>query len=189
MIVMHSHSEFTGRKSVVALGMFDGVHIGHQKLIRTAVELAKSMDAECIVCTFDRHPLSLLKPEIAPEPLMTLEENLHKFEQLGADCALIQPFTKEFAGMLPEDYIEQLVDSLHAKAIVIGENYSFGREGRGNAQMVRQRATKYGYRAQIVEPVADSEGLISSTRIRKLMKSGEEERAKALLDIRNTQEV
>lgn len=183
MILLHSAQEFTGHASVVALGMFDGVHIGHQALIRTAVQLAKEMNAVSIVCTFDRHPLAVLRPERAPEPLLTLEENLEKFARLGADAALIQPFTKEFAGMLPEDFIESLADNLRAKAIVIGENYTFGREGRGNAQMVRQLAGKYGYRAKIVVPVTDAEGLISSTRIRSLLRAGDTERAKDLLDI------
>lgn len=184
MIVLHSAEEFKGRASVVALGMFDGVHIGHQMLIRTAVGLAKQMNVQSIVCTFDRHPLSLLKPEYAPEPLLSPEENLRKFEQLGADAVLIQPFTREFAGMLPEDFLEMLVDGLKAKAIVIGENYTFGREGRGNAQMVSQLAGKYGYRAKIVQPVTDEEGMISSTRIRNMIKNGEIERARELLDIR-----
>ena len=184
MIVLHSADEFAGRASVVALGMFDGVHIGHQKLIRTAIELAKQMNAQSIVCTFDRHPLSVLCPERAPEPLLTLEENLQKFEQLGADAVLIQPFSREFASVLPEDYIESLVDDLRAKAIVIGENYTFGREGRGDARMVRQLAAKYGYRAKVVEPVTDSEGLISSTRIRSLLRNGETNRAMQLLNIR-----
>lgn len=183
MIVLHSAEEFAGRASVAALGMFDGVHIGHQKLIRTAVELARSMNAASIVCTFDRHPLSVLRPEHAPEPLLTLEENLRKFEQLGADAVLIQPFTREFAGMLPEDYLEALTDGLRAKAIVIGENYTFGREGRGNAMMVRQLASKYGYRAKIVEPVAVDGNMVSSTRIRNMIKNGECQKAGELLDI------
>ena len=184
MIVLHSADEFAGRASVVALGMFDGVHIGHQKLIRTAVELAEQMDAQSIVCTFDRHPLSVLFPERAPEPLLTLEENLKKFEQLGADVVFIQQFTREFAAMPPEDYIESLAENLRAKAIVIGENYTFGREGRGDAAMVQLLAAKYGYRARIVEPVADEEGLISSTRIRRLLRNGETDRAHQRLDIK-----
>lgn len=183
MIALHSEREFTGRASVVALGMFDGVHIGHQRLIRTAVEMARSMDAQSIVCTFDRHPLSLLRPDRAPKPLLTLEENLEKFEKLGVDAVLIQPFTKDFADMLPEDYLELLVDALRAKVVVIGENYTFGREGRGNAEMVRLMATKYGYRAKVVEPVTDAEGLISSTRIRAMLRDGEVDRARRLLDI------
>ena len=183
MKILHSEQDFRGTASVVALGMFDGVHIGHQKLIRTAVELAKQMDAQSIVCTFDRHPLSLLRPDRAPVPLLTLEQNIEKFDQLGADAVLIQPFDQKFASILPEDYLESLVDSFHAKVVVIGENYTFGREGRGNAEMVRRMATKYGYRAKIVEPVTDEEGMISSTRIRKMLHDGENSRAQKLLDI------
>ena len=184
MIVLHSEKEFTGRASVVALGMFDGVHIGHQKLIRTAIEMAEKMNVSCIVCTFDRHPLSLLKPEYAPEPLLTLEENLGKFERLGADFALVREFTREFAGMLPEDYVQLLVDSLHAKAIVVGDNFTFGREGRGNAEMIRRLATKYGYRAKIIEPVMDGGEMVSSTRIREMFRNGNCDLAKNLLKIR-----
>lgn len=184
MRVLHDEREFAGRASVAALGMFDGVHIGHQRLIREAVNLAREMNAECVVCTFDRHPLSLLCPERAPERLLSLQDNLRKFERLGADAALVKPFSREFADMLPEDYIEQLVDCLHVKAIVIGENYTFGREGRGNARMVQQLSTKYGYRAKIVEPVTDAEGMISSTRIRAMLRAGETAQAQALLDLR-----
>ena len=184
MRVLHEEREFKGRASVVALGMFDGVHIGHQKLIRTAVEMAREMNAECVVCTFDRHPLSLLCPERAPEQLLPLEENLKKFEQLGADAALVKPFTKEFADMLPEDYLELLADGLRARAVVVGENYTFGCEGRGNAEMVKKLATKYGYRAKIVEPVMDGERMASSTYIRELRRTGETEHANRLLKIR-----
>ena len=183
MIVLHAAEEFTGRASVVALGMFDGVHIGHQKLIREAVRLARQMGAQCIVCTFDQHPLSLLAPERAPEPLLSAEENLRKFEQLGADAVFIQSFTPGFARMLPEDYLSSLVRGLRAKAIVIGENYTFGREGRGSARMVREMAERFGYCAKVMEPVADEEGLISSTRIRRMLKDGEEERARKLLEV------
>jgi len=184
MKILHSEQEFKGKASVVALGMFDGVHIGHQKLIREAVALAREEGVECIVCTFDRHPLSLLRPEHVPEQLLAPEENLKKFETLGADCALVKPFTKEFAAMLPEEYLELLADGLRAKAGVVGENYTFGREGRGNAEMVRQLARKYGYRAKIVEPVRDGEGMVSSTRIRNLIRNGRAEEAQRLLDIR-----
>lgn len=184
MKILHSEKEFDGRASVVALGMFDGVHVGHQRLIRTAVRIARESSAQCVVCTFDRHPLAMLCPERAPEPLLTLEENLGKMARLGADAVLVKPFTKEFAGIFPEDYLEMLVDGLKAKAIVIGENYTFGREGCGNAEMVRLLATKYGYRAKIVEPVVDEAGMISSTRIREMLRNGEAEQARTLLEIR-----
>lgn len=184
MKLLHAENEFAGRASVVALGMFDGVHVGHQALIRTAVRLAREMGAESIVCTFDRHPMSVIRPECAPKPLLTLEENLKKFAQLGADAALVKPFTREFADVCPEDYLELLATGLKARALVVGENYTFGRGGRGNAEMVKQMAKKYGYRAKIVEPVSDAGGIISSTRIRAMLKNGEAAAAKALLDIR-----
>lgn len=182
--ILHDESQFTGKASVAALGMFDGVHIGHQWLIREAVQIARGMNAQCVVCTFDRHPLSVVCPERAPKPLLSLEDNLKKFEQLGADYALVKPFSAEFAAMLPEDYIELLVKVMHVKAIVIGENYTFGREGKGNAEMVQRMAIKYGYRAKVVEPVVDEQGMISSTRIRAMLQNGELSRARSLLDIR-----
>lgn len=183
MKVIDSTAAFTGRTSVVALGMFDGVHIGHQALIRAAVALADQLCAQSVVCTFDRHPLSVLCPERAPEPILTLEENLRKFERLGAQWALVERFTPAFASILPEDYLEMLVDQMRVKAIVIGENHTFGRDGRGNARMVRQLATKYGYQAKVVPSVTDADGLVSSTRIREMLRRGDRVRAEALLAI------
>lgn len=190
MIILHSEEEFTGKASVAALGMFDGVHIGHQALIRSAVELGKKMNVSCIVCTFDRHPLSVLHPEKMPEPLLSLEENLEKFAILGANMALVKPFTKEFAAMLPEDYIRLLTEKLRVRAIVIGENYTFGRAGLGNAEMVKRLALKYAYRAKIVKPVMAGGDMVSSTRIRGLLKEGRTEYARRLLEIEgNPQEI
>lgn len=183
MKVLNCESDFTGLRSVVALGMFDGVHIGHQKLIREAVRLAGEMDAECVVCTFDRHPLSVIRPELAPVPLLSLEENLRKFEILGADCALVKEFTPEFSGVEPEEYLRELVKDMRVCAIVAGENYTFGRRGRGSAEMLRTMQDELGYRAVIVPPVMDGDVMASSTHIRRLLKNGDVAHAERLLDI------
>ncbi len=183
MKVIRSEKEFEGSRSVVALGMFDGVHIGHQKLIREAVKLSDEMAAECVVCTFDRHPLSVLRPEIAPVPLLPLAENLKKFEALGADCALVIPFTTGFAAMEPEDFLKMLRDDMRMCAVVAGENYSFGKKGRGNAQMLLDMQDAMDYRAVIVPPVMDGDVMASSTLIRGLLKNGETEHAERLLSI------
>lgn len=183
MIVLHAADEFKADASVLALGMFDGVHIGHQKLIRTAVRLGREEGMASVVCTFDRHPISLLCPKRAPEPLLSLQENLRKFEKLGADAALVQAFTAEFADLPPEEYLEALVRGLKAKILVIGENHTFGRGGKGNAQLVQKCASRYGYRAVTVGAVCDQEGVVSSTRIRRMLQEGEIERARVLLDI------
>ena len=183
MRIIHDEAEFTGRQAVVALGMFDGVHIGHQALIRRAVALAGELDAQSVVCTFDRHPLSVLCPDRAPQALLPLHENLKKFERLGADWALVQPFTPEYGATPPEAFLRELTRRLRVAAIVAGENYTFGDHGAGNAAMIREMAGALGYRAEIIPPVMDGEQVCSSTLIRKLLATGETEHAQRLLMI------
>lgn len=183
MRIIHTEREFSGAASVVALGMFDGVHIGHQALIRRAVALAGELSAQSVVCTFDRHPLSVLFPERAPVPLLPLEGNLRKFEALGADIALVQPFTAEYGATPPEDFLRALARDMRAAAIVAGENYTFGAGGRGDAALIRSLAPALGYRAEIVPPVMDGDVMCSSTWIRHLLEAGETEHAERLLRI------
>lgn len=183
MKVFRNEAEYSLGSSVVALGTFDGVHIGHQALIHRAMEMAKDMNAACVVCTFDRHPLSLLCPERAPVPLMSLEEKLHKLEQMGVDGVLLKAFTPNFAGIEPVQYLEELSRDLQVKGIVAGFNYSFGAKGRGNADLIRAEASRLGYRVEIVEAVLDGDDTVSSTLIRNLLANGEEERAQRLLHL------
>ena len=184
MKVIRSEREFTGAASVVALGMFDGVHIGHQALIRTSVRAARELGADCVVCTFDRHPMAVLFPERAPEPLLPLEGNLQKFEALGVDWALVQSFTPEYGATPPEAFLEALTASLRVRAIVAGENYTFGAGGRGDAELLRAMGETLGYRPIIVPPVMDGDVVCSSTHIRRLFADGQTARAAALLDMR-----
>ncbi|MBR6766873.1 MAG: FAD synthetase family protein [Clostridia bacterium] len=183
MRIIRDERDFIGLRSVVALGMFDGVHIGHQKLIREAVKLAGEMGAESVVCTFDRHPLSVIRPEAAPEALLPLEKNLEKFEALGAQWALVKGFTREFSAAEPEDFLRDLVSKMRVCTIVAGENYTFGRKGRGNADMLRDAQNALGFKAVIVPPVMDGEVMASSTYIRSLLKSGDTAHAERLLAI------
>ena len=165
----------------VALGTFDGVHIGHQTLIRRAMELARELGAASVVYTFDRHPLSVLAPERAPRELLTLDEKLHKLEELGVDGALVKPFTAEFAAMDPTAYLELLARQMQARAIVAGFNYTFGAMGRGDAALIRSEAARLGYRAEIVDAVTDGGDTVSSTLIRALQDRGEIARAARLM--------
>ena len=183
MKVFRTEAEYDMGPSVVALGTFDGVHIGHQALICRTMELAKEMNAACIVCTFDRHPLSLLCPERAPVPLMSLEEKLHKLEQMGVDGVLLKAFTPEFSGIEPLQYLGNLSRDLQVRGIVAGFNYSFGAGGRGNADLIRTQAEKLGYKAEIVEAVVDGGDTVSSTLIRKLLAQGEGARAQRLMHL------
>ena len=165
----------------IALGTFDGVHIGHQALIRRAMELARELDAVSVVYTFDRHPLSVLFPERAPRELLTLEEKLDKLEKLGVDGAIVKPFSREFAAMEPVGFLELLARELCVRAVVAGFNYTFGAMGRGNAALIRGEAARLNYRAEIVDAVRDGEDTVSSTLIRALLERGDVARAERLM--------
>ena len=181
MRVWRSEADYDLQACAVALGTFDGVHIGHQALIHRAMELARELNAASVVYTFDRHPLSVLCPERAPRELMTLEQKLHKLEELGVDGVLVKPFTAEFAAMEPVRYLEMLTSELRARAVVAGFNYTFGARGRGNAAMIQSEAARLGYRAEIVDAVTDGEDTVSSTLIRALRDRGEIARAERLM--------
>jgi riboflavin kinase/FMN adenylyltransferase len=183
MKVFRNEAEYSLGPSVVALGTFDGVHIGHQALIRRAMEMAKDMNAACVVCTFDRHPLSVISPERAPQALLPLHENLKKFERLGAEWALVQAFTPEYSATDPVVFLRGLVRDMRVVAIVAGENYTFGARGRGDAALIRGMADALGYRAEIVPSVMDGDVMCSSTWIRQLLARGETEHAQSLLRI------
>lgn len=183
MRIWKNEAEFDGRAAVAVLGTFDGVHIGHQVLIRRAIAMAQEENAACVVCTFDRHPLSLLRPERAPKPLMRLEEKLEKLEKMGVDGVLLHTFTAEFASIEPAEYLKSLKQHLNLRGIVAGFNYSFGAHGRGNADLIRSQAKPLDYRAEILPPVQDGGEIVSSTLIRSLLEKGENARAQQLLSL------
>ena len=183
MRVWRNEAEYDLGPCVAALGMFDGVHIGHQALIRRAQALAQELGAACIVHTFDRHPLSLLRPERAPRQLLSLEDKLEKFEKMGVDGVLVQPFTAEFAATDPRGFLEGLAQNLQLKGVVAGFNYSFGAGGCGNAEMLRNEAHELGYECLIIDPVTEAGETVSSTLIRRLIENGERERAERLLGV------
>ena len=168
--------------SVVALGFFDGVHTAHRRLIRRAIQLAKEDGVPCVVCTFDRHPLSLLAPGKEPKLLMSNGEKLAVFEKLGADAAWICPFTTEIAGMDAEAFMRLLCSRLHPTAVVVGFNYSFGAGGKGKPELIQKLSEELGYRAVIIDAVKDAEETVSSTLIRSLLEKGDYARAGHLLE-------
>lgn len=166
---------------VAALGMFDGVHLGHQALIRRAKQIAQEENVPCVVYTFDKHPFSVLCPEKEPKQLLPLSEKLNKIEKMGVDGVLIKPFTAEFASTQPEEYIKCLADKLHLRALVAGFNFTFGDRGRGNAELIKGMAEKYSYQAEIIEAVQEGDQTVSSTLIRSLIASGDTSHAHRLL--------
>lgn len=181
MRIWENEAEFDLDACVAALGTFDGVHIGHQELIRRAMRMAKAEGCASVVYTFDRHPLALLKPDCVPEPLTGMDEKMEKFRQMGVDGVVVRRFDRAFAAMEPEAFLETLARELKLRGIVSGFNYTFGAHGRGDADMIVRCAARLGYRAEIVQAVLDGQDVVSSTLIRRLLSEGDYDRAERLL--------
>jgi len=181
MQILRDEREFSESASVVALGMFDGVHAGHRALIGCAVQQAQAREAKSVVYTFDRNPLEIVCPSRAPQPLMTLQEKLAAIENIGVDYVIVRRFDVVFADVCAADFLHSIVQNLRPKAIVTGFNYSFGAKGAGNADMIAENAARYGYCPIIVPPVQVDGQTVSSTLIRSLIAMGEWERAQRFL--------
>jgi riboflavin kinase / FMN adenylyltransferase len=171
-----------GRPVVLAVGSFDGVHRGHQRVIGRAVELSRQTDGEAWVLTLDPHPLKILKPEAAP-PLIT--STLHKvrlIEALGVDGCVVMPFTREVAAEEPGDFMERLKKTVPGLSkLVVGENWTFGHHGRGDVALLKKLAPGLGFDVSVVDPVLWNHAAISSTRIRQAVAKGRLAEAQAAL--------
>ena len=166
---------------VLVLGMFDGVHRGHQALLMAGNALADKYDMPLNVCTFEPHPLQVLRPEIAPPLLTTLPERARLMASFGVDALCILHFDREVASQEPEDFLAMLEKVYQPRAMVCGFNYTFGKKGRGTADMLRAWGETHGCETVVV-PAVELEGdTVSSTRIRGLLKDGEIETATRLM--------
>ena len=167
---------------VIALGTFDGVHRGHQKLIEAGRELSGLLGAALRVVTFDRHPLEVLRPEKAPPLIMTTLQKARRLALLGVDEMQMIPFSRERADQEPEAFLEELRSDVNLRGIVAGWNYTFGKDGRGTAETLIRDGKAHGYEVRIIPPVTTQEGkIMSSSAIRKALLSGYVQEATLLL--------
>lgn len=168
-------------RPVVALGMFDGVHLGHAEVIRRAVEIAKKIDGTAMVFTFSNHPLTVLDSNSAP--LMIGSKSLRReiFSELGIKILIEIPFTKEFSKKTPEEFLNLLNEKISPAYIVTGPNYTFGRFGKGNGRMLIREGENFGFKAEICPAVTVNKKIVSSTKIRALLAEGNLAAANELL--------
>jgi len=170
------------KKRYIALGVFDGVHLGHQKLIKLTVDKTRKNDGISIIATFDPHPDIIINPESNVFLLTTLEERISLIKDIDVDVFLIIKFNKMMSKMSPEDFISKiLVDSLQVEELFVGFNYKFGFRGKGNPDILREYSKIYKFKTHILKPIVANNTIISSTRIKDYIKSGEIGKAKNLL--------
>ena len=172
----------TGENRVVALGTFDGVHRGHRELLETGLKYAREHGMLLRACTFDRHPLEVIRPGSAPKILTTIPEKAVLMEYAGVDEMHLIRFRKEIADMEPEDFLEMLRKSMKLRAVAAGWNYTFGRHGRGDAEMLQADGKKHGYDVIILPPVTTKDGtILSSSTIRERIEQGKIPEAEEML--------
>ena len=172
MILLTHERQWRGGETVVAFGMFDGVHEGHAQLMRKANELAALHDLKSVVYTFSSHPMATYAPEKTPPQLETRSEKIRSIAQLGIDAAVLRPFDRAYAAQSPEAFVQAFVSALHPKHVVIGFNYSFGRMGAGKAEDMRRFGEKYGFETHVVDEVQIDGLPVSSTRVRAAIAAG-----------------
>jgi riboflavin kinase/FMN adenylyltransferase len=155
------------------LGVFDGVHVGHRAVIEAARQQVESHGGNCVVVTFDPHPIRVLAPERAPRQLLaSLDHKARLLEKIHVDALLALPFTREFAQISATDFIESLVRHQHVATIAVGEDWRFGKGREGDVSFLRRIGEKLGFQVIALPPVMHQGERISSTRIRQSIRDG-----------------
>jgi riboflavin kinase/FMN adenylyltransferase len=163
-----------GHTSVLAIGNFDGIHLGHQAILRATVERAHALNAVSTALTFDPSPRKVLHPESAPLRLSTNAQRMEWFNALGLEAVVVLPFTLDLARLSPDEFVEQiLVHDLHVRAVLVGENFRFGHKQAGDVQLLTELGKKHGFDVVIVPPVVYRGEVVSSTIIRREIAEGD----------------
>ena len=167
-------------KRVVAIGVFDGVHRGHQEILNRAKEIADG--GTVIALTFDPHPAKVFAPERAPKLLVTLSDRVELLKIHNADQVAVIKFDEKFASMSPDDFVKNvLVDELHASDVVVGENFTYGHKAQGDIDSLRASGAVKNFEVHVLSLSQDEKQNISSSRIRNLVHDGHVESARLLL--------
>ncbi len=173
-------SEQTSQSHVVLIGVFDGVHKGHQGLLNRAKAIADGR--QIIALTFDPHPTTVFAPDRAPTMLTTLADRVELLKIHGADQVAVMKFNEKSAAMSPEDFVKAiLVDQLHASTVIVGKNFTYGHKAAGTVKSLIESAARYNFTVDAQELNSDESEVISSSRIRSLVIDGSVEDARLLL--------
>ncbi|HXW61257.1 MAG TPA: bifunctional riboflavin kinase/FAD synthetase [Candidatus Acidoferrales bacterium] len=170
------------KHSAVTIGNFDGVHLGHQQILRRLHDRARRENLTSAVLTFYPHPARLLRPSEAPALLETLEQRLAAIRVLGIETVLVAPFDAALANLSPQEFVAQyLVEAMRAQAVLIGGNFRFGHRQAGDAQLLTDLGRKLGFEVEIVPPLTADGVAVSSTAIRNALREGKVDEARRML--------
>lgn len=176
-----NHSEIR-RPTVLTIGVFDGLHIGHQAIIRTLVERALLIDAVPTLITFDPHPRQVLKPETAPPLLQTFHQKMEGLRLLGMQQVIVLEFNRELASLSAEEFIRRYMhEALQAREVHLGKGFAFGHDRKGNIELLKAMSEQLGFYAAEVPEVRVSGHRASSTMVRRLLKAGRVNLARRML--------
>jgi riboflavin kinase / FMN adenylyltransferase len=169
-------------ESVITIGQFDGVHLGHQRVVARAAELGRERGLPVVAITFDPHPDEVIRPGSHPPFLCSTRRRAELLGGLGVDAVCLLPFTLEFSRLDPDEFVRAvLVDKLHAAAVVVGEDFRFGHKARGDVQLLDKLGEKYDYTVEGLPLLVLDDETISSTAIRGLLEAGDVAGAAKLL--------
>ncbi len=172
----------TFQQTVVAIGSFDGIHLGHHRVINTARDLAIKLEIELAVMMFNPHPLDIIDPSNSSEKIMSIDKRLKELEKLGVHTCYIVNFTKRFADLTEQEFILQILAKMNIKGVVIGFDFRYGKQGKGDATSLKKFAkTNNLFAVKIVEAFQIDQIKVSSSRIRSLLLAGRIEEANQLL--------
>ena len=168
--------------SCLILGVFDGVHIGHQRLLRRVAEVSRARGLLSMALTFDPHPEAVLSPKGGPPLITNLDEKLALFRELGLKAAVVLSFDRALANMPARDFVKKvLLSKLRADYIVAGPESTFGKGAKGNAALLQEMGEELGFHVEVIDEVVSNDQIVSSTAIRQAIQAGEMEQAAKML--------
>ena len=178
-------SDWSDDRSVITIGVYDGVHRGHRAVISQVRDRAAKLGAKTVVVTFDRHPASVVRPESAPPLLTNIEQKLELLSGTGVDATMVVPFDEDQSHETPVHFVERvLVDALRAKVVIVGEDFRFGHMRQGNVTLLREMGERHDFSVEPLALVPRTDGIdepVSSTAIRRALAGGEIDTATRML--------
>lgn len=169
------------KNPVITLGNFDGVHLGHQRILKRLAQRAGRLGVQSAVYTFDPHPLSVVAPHKSPPLILDIEDKTMHIAECGTDVLVFARFTREFASRHPREFVEKELMPMSVKEVWVGHDFSFGKGRAGNVEYLQALGAELGFKVHVIPAYMKEGSVVSSSRIRELVKAGSVEKASRLL--------